>query len=103
MEREYRALRRAGGLQLMRCRCTAPRGARAEDEQHQAGSITLVERGHFRYRTRAGSAELSPGWLMLGNVGEGYACTHEPNDGNGDDCAVLSLPAQVLDEACAEL
>ncbi|HKX40814.1 MAG TPA: hypothetical protein VJO99_06635, partial [Burkholderiaceae bacterium] len=98
-ERDYRALRRAGGLRLMRCRCQAGRHDRGCDEQHQAYSVTLIERGTLSYRTRAGRAVLSPGWLMLGNAGEGYICSHELSDGSGDDCVVLSLSRETLDDA----
>ena len=102
-DRDYRPLRRAGGLQLMRCHCRADARDRASDEQHRAFSITLVERGTFTYRTKAGSAVLGPGWLMLGNEGEVYVCSHEHSDGIGDDCAMLSLPAQTLDDASRAL
>jgi AraC family transcriptional regulator len=102
-ERDYRPLRRAGGLHLSRCRCRAGRHDYARDEEHQAFSVTLLERGTLTYRTRAGSALLRPGWLMLGNAGEGYVCSHEQSDGTGDDCVVLSLPAQALDGAADAL
>ena len=49
--------------------------------------------------TRAGRAVLSPGWLMLGNAGDGYICSHELSDGSGDDCVVLSLSRETLDDA----
>ena len=87
----------------MRCECRASTNARPSDEEHQAFSITLVERGTLTYRTRAGSAVLSPGWLMLGNEGEGYACSHEQSDGSGDDCVVLSMSAPALDAALSAL
>jgi AraC family transcriptional regulator len=99
----YRPLRHASGLRLTHCGCRAGAHDRPSDEQHQAFSITLVERGTFAYRTRAGRALLSPGWLMLGNEGEGYVCSHEQSDGTGDDCVVLSLSAQTLDRASSAL
>ncbi len=99
LDRQYHPLRARGGLHLMRCECRAGVSERPSDEQHQAFSVTLVERGTLTYRTRPGSAVLSPGWLMLGNQGEGYACSHEHSDGTGDDCVMLSMSAQTLDEA----
>jgi len=102
-DREYRPLRVASGLHLMRCQCRAGMGDRPSDEQHQAFSVTLVERGTLTYRTRSGSAVLSPGWLMLGNQGDGYVCSHEQSDGTGDDCVMLSMSAQALDEALSAL
>jgi AraC family transcriptional regulator len=102
-DRHYRPLRRTPGLRLMRCQCRAAVGEPAVDEQHGDFSITLVERGRFHYRTRAGAAALGPGWLMLGNAGEGYACSHEDGDGTGDDCLALSLSPGVLDEVAGAL
>ncbi|MDR7272176.1 AraC-like DNA-binding protein [Pelomonas saccharophila] len=102
-ERRYQPLQRGSGLRLMHCQCRAARGERAVDEEHQAFSITLVDRGQFTYRTRAGGALLSAGWLMLGNVGEGYACSHEDSDGSGDDCTVLSLSPALLEETLSAL
>lgn len=102
-ERRYRPLQRGAGLRLMHCQCRAHRGERPVDEEHQAFSITLVDRGQFTYRTRAGGVLLNPGWLMLGNAGEGYACSHEDSDGTGDDCTVLTLSAPLLEDTLAAL
>ena len=102
-ERAYRPMRGETGLRLMQCRCRAGVHDHAQDEEHPAFSITLVDRGSFTYRTRAGGAVLRPGWLMLGNAGEGYVCSHEDSDGSGDDCTALSISAPVLDEALAAL
>ncbi|KQV92417.1 AraC family transcriptional regulator [Pelomonas sp. Root1237] len=102
-ERRYRPLQRGAGLRLMHCQCRAGRGERAVDEEHPAFSITLVDRGQFTYRTRAGGALLNAGWLMLGNVGEGYACSHEDSDGSGDDCTVLSLSPDLLEQTLGAL
>lgn len=98
-DRAYRPLRSDGRLRLARCRCRAGVHDRAIDEEHPAFSITLVDRGRFTYRTRAGRASLGAGWVMLGNAGEGYACSHEDGDGTGDDCIALSIAAATLDEA----
>jgi AraC-like DNA-binding protein len=103
VERHYRPMRRASGLHVLRCRCHAGVDERPVDEQHEAFSITLLERGTLSYRTKAGAAVLSPGWLMLGNPGEGYVCSHEHGDGTGDDCAVLSMSAQTLEGMSAAL
>ena len=102
-EREYRDVRRASGLALRYCRCCAGVDDPAVEEAHSAFSVTLVERGAFTYRTRAGGARLSAGWLMLGNAGDGYACSHEDGDGTGDDCVALSLSAPVLDGVLSAL
>lgn len=102
-EREYRDVRRASGLALRHCRCCAGVADPAVEEAHTAFSVTLVERGAFTYRTRAGRARLSAGWLMLGNEGDAYACSHEDGDGTGDDCVALSLSGAVLDGVLSAL
>jgi AraC family transcriptional regulator len=101
--RHYRTVRRGSGLRLLRCQCHAGVHDRPTDEEHQAFSVTLVERGTFSYRTRAGHALLSPGWLMLGNDGAGYVCSHEQSDGTGDDCTVLSLSPETINSASSAL
>jgi len=98
IDRAYRPVQRDSGLRLARCQCRAGRHAPPVDEQHAAYSVTLVERGVFTYRSPVGQAVLSPGWLMLANDGEGYTCSHEHNDGRGDDCAVLGISAERMDE-----
>ncbi len=104
LDRDYLPLRRAtGGLRLTRCTCTAGIDAPAPDEQHDACSITLIERGSLGYRTVAGKAHLTPGWLMLGNPGDGYACSHALSDGSGDDCIFLSIPAPMLEDSLSAL
>jgi AraC-like DNA-binding protein len=102
-DRDYRPLRGACGVHLLRCECRAGVNERPRDEEHSAFSVTLVERGTLTYRTRTGSAVLSPGWLMLGNRGEGYACSHEASDGTGDDCVLLSISEEALDDAFSAL
>jgi AraC family transcriptional regulator len=92
-----RLLRHGSALQLVRYRCCAPRGARPFDEEHAWPSISLVERGVFGVQGTAGRAVLGPGWLMLGNAGDGYACSHEHGDGTGDDCLALRLSEESLE------
>ena len=96
-DRHYRPLQSGTDLRLMHCQCHAARGERPVDEAHLQCSITLVDRGRFTYRTRTGGAVLGPGWLMLGNAGDGYACSHEDSDGTGDDCTVLSMSTAMLE------
>jgi AraC family transcriptional regulator len=54
------------------------------EEQHGDVSIALVTAGSFQYRTRAGSAVLVPGALLLGNAGACFQCGHE--HARGDRC-----------------
>jgi AraC family transcriptional regulator len=103
-DRDYLPLRRAAsGLRLMRCTCTAGIDAPAPEERHEGCTITLIERGSLGYRTVAGKAHLTPGWLMLGNPGDGYTCSHALGDGSGDDCIFLSIPAPMLEDSLGAL
>ncbi len=40
---------------------------------------------------------------MLGNPGDGYACSHALSDGSGDDCIFLSIPAPMLEDSLSAL
>jgi AraC family transcriptional regulator len=88
----YRLLQTMDGLGLQYCHCRGASIGWAQDEQHLSFSVALVDRGVFSYRNARGEAVLGPGWLMLGNDGEAYVCSHE--HGRGDDCIVLDLSAQ---------
>jgi AraC family transcriptional regulator len=91
---EYRSLQRMGGLSLLYSHCGARPEDRAYDEQHASFSVSLVDRGVFSYRNGRGDAVLGPGWLMLGNDGDAYVCSHELGDGGGDDCIILRWSAE---------
>jgi AraC family transcriptional regulator len=93
--RQYRPLQKMGGLTLQYCQCRGASVGRGEDEEHGSFSVSLVDRGVFSYRNARGDAMLGPGWLMLGNEGEAYVCSHE--HGGGDDCVVLDLSAEIYD------
>lgn len=54
------------------------------EEQHGETAIAVVTAGTFQYRTRAGSAVLVPGALLLGNAGACFQCGHE--HARGDRC-----------------
>lgn len=97
LPRAYRPVQRHRGLHLAHCRCRDGRHAPPVDERHAAFSVTWVQRGVFDYRSPAGQAVLGPGWLMLGNEGEGYTCSHEHSLGDGDDCLVLGLSGEAMD------
>jgi AraC-like DNA-binding protein len=90
----YRLLQKGGGLRLRYSHCGARPGDRAYDEQHTSFSVSLVDRGVFSYRNGRGEAVLGPGWLMLGNDGDAYVCSHEVGDGSGDDSLILGWSAE---------
>jgi AraC family transcriptional regulator len=65
------------------------------EEQHAATSIAAVTQGTFQYRTRAGSALLVPGSVLLGNAGACFECGHE--HGHGDRCLAFHFTPEFLD------
>jgi AraC-like DNA-binding protein len=91
---KYRLLQKSGGISLRSSHCGARPGDRPYDEQHPSFSVSLVDRGVFSYRNGRGDAVLGPGWLMLGNDGDAYVCSHELGDGGGDDCIILGWSAE---------
>jgi AraC family transcriptional regulator len=64
--------------------CTHGPADRPFGEEHTAMAIAAVMEGSFQYRTRAGSALLVPGSLLLGNAGSCFECGHE--HARGDRC-----------------
>ena len=99
----YRVLQEVGGIALYTCHCGAGPADRPFEEQHSAFSISLVERGVFTYRSVSGKQVLGPGWLMLGNEGDGYVCSHELGDGHGDDCVVIGFEPETYEAALGAL
>lgn len=69
------------------------------EEQHGGVSIAVVTRGSFQYRTRAGSAVLVPGSLLLGNAGACFECGHE--HAPGDRCLAFHMTPQCFEETVA--
>jgi len=92
---QYRSLQETGGIRLQQCRCRGDSAGRPADEQHLSFSVSLVDRGVFSYRNARGAAVLGPGWLMLGNEKEAYACSHD--EAGGDECIVLGLSGEAYD------
>ena len=64
--------------------CTAGPRDRAFEERHSRISIAIVAAGTFQYRSAAGRELMTPGSLMLGNLGQCFECGHE--HGTGDRC-----------------
>ena len=50
---------------------------RPYEERHGDFCVAVVAEGTFRYRSRQGTAMLSPGALLLGNHGTCHQCGHE--------------------------
>jgi AraC family transcriptional regulator len=70
-------------------------------EQHAETAISAVTRGSFQYRTRAGSAVLVPGSLLLGNAGNCFECGHEYAE--GDRCLAFHFAQEFFEDLAAEV
>jgi len=83
--------------------CASGPADRPYEEQHSLVSIAIVAAGTFQYRSTTGHALMTPGSLMLGNIGECFECGHE--HGTGDRCIAFRYApgyfAQIASEAGA--
>ena len=69
------------------------------EETHKQFTIAAVVEGSFSYRTKAGSALLYPGAIMLGNFGECFQCGHDHSV--GDRCVALHFAPEFFAEIAA--
>jgi AraC family transcriptional regulator len=72
---------------------------RAFVEEHAETTIAAVMQGSFQYRTRAGSAVLVPGALLLGNAGSCFECGHE--HARGDRCLAFHFAPAFFENIAA--
>lgn len=90
-------LARASDIRLEYVRCRACHRDPAFEEEHATECIALVKRGVFTYRADRRAHVLSPGWMILGNAGEPYVCSHEHGQDRGDDCVALRLSGRATE------
>ena len=79
--------------------CTAGPEDRPFEERHRDFCIAVVAEGTFRYRSRQGTAMLSPGALLLGNQGACFECGHQ--HGTGDRCISFHYEPEFLERVLA--
>jgi AraC family transcriptional regulator len=77
--------------------CTSGPRDKAFVEQHNAISIAVVLEGSFQYRSARGSEVMSPGSLLLGNLGQSFECGHE--HGTGDRCLAFFYTPEFFEHA----
>jgi AraC family transcriptional regulator len=70
-------------------------------EEHAETAISAVAGGSFQYRTRAGSAVLVPGSLLLGNPGTCFECGHEY--AAGDRCLAFHFAPAFFEGLAADV
>jgi AraC family transcriptional regulator len=89
------------GWRVQDVACSSGPQDRPFEEQHGDTSIAVVTAGTFQYRTRAGSAVLVPGALMLGNAGTCFQCGHE--HARGDRCLAFHFTPEHFERVAAEV
>ena len=70
------------------------------EEQHEAYTIGLVYEGTFQYRSGCTTMTMTPGAVMLGNIGQVFTCSHEY--GRGDRCVALSFGPGTFEDVARE-
>jgi len=79
-----RWLARGEGWKVGDVICTSGPGDRPFEERHADVGIAIVTAGSFEYRAAGGRALMTPGSVMLRNVGQAFECRHD--HGAGDRC-----------------
>lgn len=81
--------------------CTSGPHDRPFEERHDAVCVAAVTEGTFQYRSKLGSAVLTPGALLLGNDDHCFECGHE--HGVGDRCLSFRFTPEFLQTVVAEI
>jgi AraC family transcriptional regulator len=81
---EGRPVATGDGWRVLEIVCTSGPEDRPFEERHASASISLVLSGTFVYRSGRGSSFMSPGALLLGDLGHTFECSHQ--HGEGDRC-----------------
>ncbi len=69
-------------------------------ERHGLYRVAVVGAGTFDCHGPSGRALLTPGSLLLGNVGEGFECGHA--NGTGDRCLAFAYSPQIFEQLAFE-
>lgn len=81
--------------------CSAGPRDRVFEERHSDVTIAIVMSGSFQYRGALGRELMTPGSLMLGNVGQYFECGHE--HGFGDRCLSFHFSEDYFEAVTADL
>lgn len=95
-----REIGRFTDLRVHEYTCTFGPDDRPFEEQHAAYTVGIVYEGTFQYRSGRTTMTMTPGSVMLGNVGQTFTCSHE--HGRGDRCISVSFGTATLDEIARE-
>jgi AraC family transcriptional regulator len=81
--------------------CTSGAHSRPFEECHSRSAIAIVVAGTFQYRARAGYELMTPGSLLLGNVGQSFECGHQHS--TGDRCVSFSYTPEFFERLAREV
>ena len=93
-------LARGDGWTVSDVICTAGPNDRAFEEQHSDVCIAVVVSGSFQYQSASDRELMTPGSLLLGNVGQYFQCSHE--HGVGDRCVSFTYEPRYFESLAAE-
>ena len=95
-----RVLAQGEGWRVEDVVCTAGPQDRPFEERHAHVDIAIVVAGTFQYRGDRGCALMTPGSILLGNVGEPFECGHE--HGTGDRCLSFQYSPAYFERVAAD-
>jgi AraC-like DNA-binding protein len=97
---EPRIVARGAGWTVADVLCTCGPRDPAFEECHDAFCIALVVAGAFEYRSETGRALMTPGAVMLGNMGECFECGHRHRA--GDRCVAFRYAPEYFEQIFAD-
>ncbi len=95
-----RVLAAGAGWDVADVLCTHGPCDRPFEEQHRRVLIALVTAGAFEYRSVPGRELMTPGSVMLGNVGECFECGHRHRE--GDRCVAFRFAPDCFEQITAD-
>jgi AraC family transcriptional regulator len=95
-----RVLASGHGFSVADVLCTCGPGDLAFEERHGTFCIALVVAGAFEYRSQTGRALMTPGAVMLGNLGECFECGHRHRA--GDRCIAFHYRPEYFERLFAD-
>jgi AraC family transcriptional regulator len=93
---QNRVVAEGAGWRVVEVLCTSGPGDLSIEERYWSVAISLVLSGTFSYRSAKGSGLMSPGALLLGNVGHTYQCSHK--HGEGDRCLSFQFDPALFED-----
>ena len=93
-------LARGEGWRVSDVVCTSGPTTRPFEEKHSLPAIAIVISGTFQYRSANGLVLMTPGSVLLGNMGQSFECGHE--HGIGDRCVSFAFEPGYFDRLMAD-